>query len=85
MSEGIDVNKTKESHRYIICNYYHFLRVNFRFQVNVCNGCHDMMQKALNFNDVAIVSVKGNDYTIHFWYINKDESITFLIIYCKKL
>ena len=26
------------------------------------------MQKAMNFNDVAIVSVKGSDYRIHFWY-----------------
>ena len=24
------------------------------------------MQKIMNFNDVAIVSVKGNDYRIHF-------------------
>ena len=30
------------------------------------------MQKAINFNDVAIVSVKGSDYRIHFWYISKD-------------
>ena len=27
------------------------------------------MQKAINFNDVAIASVKGSDYRIHFWYI----------------
>ena len=33
------------------------------------------MQKAMNFNDVAIVSVKGNDYRIHFCYINKNDAI----------
>ena len=33
------------------------------------------MQKALNFNDVAIVSIKGNDYRIHFWYMSKDDAI----------
>ena len=26
-------------------------------------------------NDVATVSVKGNDNRIHFWYISKDEGI----------
>ena len=36
------------------------------------------MQKALNFNDVAIVSVKGNDYRIHFWYMSKDDSISIM-------
>ena len=35
-----------------------------------CNGCHDLMQKAMNFNDVAIVSIKENDYRIHFWYMS---------------
>ena len=25
------------------------------------------------FNDVAIVFVKGSDYRIHFWYMNKDD------------
>ena len=30
----------------------------------------------MNFNDVAIVSIKGNDYRIHFWYMSKDDAIT---------
>ena len=32
------------------------------------------MQKAINFNDVAIVSIKGSDYRIHFWYRSKDDA-----------
>ena len=32
------------------------------------------MQKAVNLNDVAIVSIKGSDYGIHFWYISKDDA-----------
>ena len=31
----------------------------FNYEPYLCNGCHDLMQKALNFNDVAIVSIKG--------------------------
>ena len=38
-------------------------------------GCYDLMQKDVNFNDVAIVSVKGSDYRIHFWYMSKDDAI----------
>ena len=28
------------------------------------------MQKAMNSNDVASVSVKESDYGIHFWYMS---------------
>ena len=33
------------------------------------------MQKTMNFNDVAINSVKGSDYRTHFWYKSKDGTI----------
>ena len=36
------------------------------------------MQKAMNFNDVAIVSVKICDYRIHFWYMTKDDLINII-------
>ena len=32
----------------------------------------------MNFNDVAIVSIKGNDYRIHFGYISKDNAINIM-------
>ena len=34
------------------------------------------MEKAINFIDAAIVSIKKNDYRIHFWYMSKDEAIS---------
>ena len=36
------------------------------------------MQKVTNFNDVAIVSVKGSDYGIHFWYVSKNDAINIM-------
>ena len=32
----------------------------------------------MGFANVAIVTVKGNSYRIHFWYINKDEATNLL-------
>ena len=29
----------------------------------------------MNFNDVAIVFIKVNDYRIHFWYMSKNDAI----------
>ena len=32
----------------------------------------------MNFNDVAIVSMNGNDYRIHFWYMSKGNAISIM-------
>ena len=76
ISEGIYMNKTSSSKECDICQYWYFLDKSFNYEPYLCNGCHDLMQKAMNFNDVAIVSIKKNDYRIHFWYMSKDEAIS---------
>ena len=36
------------------------------------------MRKALNFNNFAIVSVKGSDFKIHFWYMSRNDAINIM-------
>ena len=36
------------------------------------------MQKAMTFNNIAIVYVKGSTYSINFWYMNKDDTINIM-------
>ena len=38
------------------------------------------MQKAVNFNDVAIASVKGSEYRIHFCCMSKDDATNIIKI-----
>ena len=38
----------------------------------------DLMQKAINFNDVIIVSIKRYDYRTHFWYMRKDDAMNII-------
>ena len=33
------------------------------------------MQKAMGFNNIAIVYIKGSAYRIHFCYMSKDDAI----------
>ena len=78
LSAGIDVNKSNnKSKECNICHWY-FIDKNFNYQQYLCNGCHNLMQEAMSFNNVSIVSVKGNDYRIHFWYIDKDDAISIM-------
>ena len=55
-----------------------FKDIGFKYEPYLCNGCHDLMQKTMNFNDVTIVSIKGSGYRIHFWYISKDDAINII-------
>ena len=64
--EEIDMGKTNKSRECDICHYWYFLDKDFNYEKYLCNGCHNLIQKAMNYNDVAIVSIKGNDYRIHF-------------------
>ena len=76
ISEGIDINKTNASKESKICHYKYFLDKNVNYEPYLCNGCHNLMQKDINFNDVVIVSINRNDYRIHFWYMSKDDAIS---------
>ena len=74
-SAGIDTNKSNhKSKECDFCHYWYFLDKNFTYEQYLCDGCHDLMQKAMSFNDVAIVSIKGSGYRIHFWYMSKDDA-----------
>ena len=55
-----------------------FLDKNFNYEPYLCNGCHDLMQKTVSFNNAAVVSAKGNDYRIHFCFMSKDDAISLL-------
>ena len=61
VSAGIDVKKTSGLHKGIICHYSYFPGISFRFRPKVCNGCHNLMQNVMSFNDAATVSVKENE------------------------
>ena len=32
----------------------------------------------MSFNDATVVSIKGNDYKIHFWYMSKNDAISIM-------
>ena len=75
ISEGIDVNKTNLSKECDICHYWYFKDIGFKYETYLCNGCYDLMQKAMGFNNIAIVH---SVYRIHFWYMSKNDAINIM-------
>ena len=43
ISEGIDINKTNVSKECTICHYWYLLDKNSKYELYLCNGCHDLM------------------------------------------
>ena len=74
ISEGTDVDKSNKSKEYKICHYWYFLDKNFSYGPNLCDACYNIMQKSIDFKNIAIVCVKGIAYRIHFQYMNKQKA-----------
>ena len=53
------------------CHYWYCKDIGFEFEPYLCNGCHDLQRKAIDFNDIATVSVKA----IYFCHMSKDDAI----------
>ena len=62
ISAGIDINKSNKSKECIICHYWYFKRVGYKFEPYVCNKCHDMSMMAYELENIAILNVKSVDY-----------------------
>ena len=44
--EGIDTNKTSLSKECMLCHYWYFKEVEFRFEAHVCDKFHDVLMTA---------------------------------------
>ena len=78
VSEGIDVNKTSELNECDICYYWYFSDKDFKFQPNVCNGCHDLLMMSMNLSDISILNIKSADYCCIISGISKSEVINLM-------
>ena len=72
VSEGIHVYKTSASKECDIFHYWNFLNKGFKFQPNVCNGCHDLLI-SINLSDFAILHIKSAYYCYIIRGISKNE------------
>ena len=62
VSEGFDINKTSESKECILCYYWYFKDVGYKFQPYVCIGCHAVSLMAYELKNIIILNAKGVDY-----------------------
>ena len=78
ISEGIDFDKTNKSVECMICHYWYFKDIGFKYQPYVCNGCHDFSMIVQNLDDFVILTVKSVDYGCCVVNMSKKNAISLL-------
>ena len=58
----------------MLCHYWYFLDKNFSYTPYLCDGCYNIMQKSIDFKNIAIVHIKKSSYRIYFLYMSKHEA-----------
>ena len=75
VSEGIDINKTSESKERMLCHYWYFKDVGYKFQPYLCNACHTVSMIVYELKNIAILNAKGVAYRCILWGISRDEAV----------
>ena len=78
VSQGIDINKLDKSKECMICHYWYFKDIGYKYEPNVCNQCHDLSMAVYNLNDFMILNIKGIDYRCHVFNMSRSDAITLL-------
>ena len=76
--EGIDFDKTNKSVEDMICHYWYFKDIGFKYQPYVCNGCHDFSIIVQKLDDFVILRVKGVGYRSCVVNISKKDAVSLL-------
>ena len=72
--EGIDIDISDKSKECMLCHYWYFLNKNFRYGPCLCDGCYNIMQKSITFENIAIAHIRESAYRIYFLYMSKHEA-----------
>ena len=55
----------------MLCHYWYFKDVSFKFQSYLCSGCHAVSMMVYELKNIA----KGVDYRCILWGISRDEAV----------
>ena len=58
-----------------LCHYWFFRHIEFKFEENVCNKCHDLLTIYHSLKDSAILSAKGATFRCILMGISKNEGL----------
>ena len=78
ISEGIDINKSDKSKEYMICHYWNFKDIGYKYEPHVCNKCHDLLLVVYDLKNFMILNIKGVDYRRFVFNMSKNDANTLI-------
>ena len=75
VSEGTGINKSNKSKECIICHYWYFKDIGYKFEPYVCNNCHDILAIVYEFKNIGIINVEGVVYRCILQNMTKKQCI----------
>ena len=54
--EGTDISKSNKSKECMICHHWYFLEDNYKYEPDLCNGCHKISMMAYELENIAILN-----------------------------
>ena len=62
----------------MICQYWYFKDIGYKYEPCVCNQCHDLSMVVYGINDFMILSTKGVDHRCCVFNMSKNDAIKLL-------
>ena len=62
----------------MICHYWYFEDIGFKFKPYACNGCHNLSMMIYDLDDFMILNIKGVGYRCFVFNMNKNTAIKLL-------
>ena len=59
----------------MLCHYWYFKDVGFKFGPHFCNESHEVLMTAYELKNIAILKVKGVDFRCILWGIIREEAV----------
>ena len=75
VSEGINLNGSNKSKECMICHYWYFRDVGYKYEPHVSNQCHDLSMIVYDLNDFIILNIKGVHYRCYVFIMSKNDAI----------
>ena len=78
ISERIDLNKLDISKECMICHYWYFEDIGYKYQPYACNKCHDLSMVVYDLKEFMILNIKGVEYRCYIFNMSKNDAINLL-------
>ena len=78
ISEGTGFDKLDKSKECIICHYWYFKDIDYKYELHACNKYHNLLIVFYDPKNFMILTIKGVDYRSDVFNMRTNDEINLL-------